>query len=304
MTYHILSFFVKCLSYLPFSILYILSDFLFYIIYYVAHYRRRIVRKNLTESFPKLSKQEIKQIEKKFYHFFTDNMLESCKLATISSQEICKRMKFTNIEAVNAVLRQGKSIALFLGHYGNWEWCSSMPLSLEKGIIGAQIYHKLHNESMDRLFLHNRERMGAVCVEMQKTARYINKLAHEHKVSLIGFIADQSPKKQDAHYFLQFLHHTAPVLVGTEKIAKHYRFEAWFLAMKRVKRGYYEAQFVPMHETPYLLPDFELTIIYYRMLEKMIQENPEFYLWTHNRFKHALQSNESHEGKIIFLEKQ
>lgn len=292
MTYHLLSFIIKCLSCLPFSILYILSDFLFYIVYYVIHYRRSIVHKNLIESFPEKDELEIKNIEKKFYHFFTDNMLESCKLATISSKEIRKRMKFTNVEEVNGELRNGKSIALYLGHYGNWEWCSSMPLSLEKDVISAQIYHKLHNKSIDKLFLHNRERFGATCVEMNKTARYINKLAKTHEVCLIGFIADQSPKKQESHHFLQFLHHTAPVLIGTERITKHYQLEAWFLEVKRVKRGFYEAKFIKMHETSHLLPDFELTRVYFQLLEKTIQTQPELYLWTHNRFKHAIKDEE------------
>lgn len=291
MTYYLLSFILTLLSYIPFKILYILSNIAYYIIYYFVRYRRNIVRKNLIESFPEKNEIEIKRIEKRFYHFFTDNMFESCKLATISSKEIRKRMKFTNVEEVNRELRDGKSIALYLGHYGNWEWCSSMPLSLEKNIISAQIYHKLHNESIDKLFLHNRERFGAICVEMNKTARYINKQANTHKVCLIGFIADQSPRIQESRHFLQFLHHTVPVLVGTEKITKHYDFEAWFLDIRKIKRGYYEAKFIKMHDKPYLLPDFKLTEIYFQMLEKSIQNHPELYLWTHNRFKHAIYPN-------------
>lgn len=291
MTYHLLSFFVRLLSYIPFGILYFLSDCMFYVVYYLIRYRRRIVRKNLTESFPEKSEQEIKKIEKQFYHFFTDNVFESCKMATISRKEMCKRMKFTNIDAVNDVLRTGKSISLYLGHYGNWEWCSSMPLHFDKKVIGAQIYHKLRNESMDRLMLHNRERMGAVCVEMRKTARYINELVNSNKVGIIGFIADQSPKKSESRNFLKFLNHNVPVLTGTEKITKHYGFEAWFVDVKRTKRGYYQAEFIRMHENPQSLPDFELTAIYFDMLEKMIKDRPELYLWTHNRFKHAMKQD-------------
>lgn len=287
MTYHLLSFFLKLLSYTPFCVLYVLSDCLFYLLYYVVRYRRRIVRKNLTESFPEKSEQEIIQIEKKFYRYFTDQVLESCKMATISPAEMSKRMKFTNIEEANAVLRSGKTISLYMGHYGNWEWVSSIPLCLEPKVLAVQIYHKLRNENMDRLLLYQRERMGAVSVEMRKTARYITQLKAANKVSIIGFIADQSPRKRDARHFIPFLNHQTPVLTGTEKIIKHYGFEAWFLDMKRVKRGFYEARLIRMHDTPQLLPDFELTTIYYQMLEQMIKERPELYLWTHNRFKHA-----------------
>lgn len=292
MMYHLLSFFLKLLSYIPFKVLYVLSDGLFYLLYYVIRYRRTIVRKNLTESFPEKSEQEILQIEKNFYHYFTDQVLESCKMTTISSEEISRRMVFTNVEAADAVLKSGKSIALYIGHYGNWEWVSSIPLWLGKEVRAVQIYHKLRNESMDKLMLHIRERMGAVSVEMRKTARYITEMANSRQVSIVGFIADQSPRKKEVRHYLPFLHHNTPVLTGTEKIIKHYDFEAWFLNMKRIKRGYYEAELVRIHENPKELPDFELTAIYYQMLEQMIRNRPELYLWTHNRFKHAMKLDE------------
>ena len=287
MTYHLLSFFLRLFSYLPFCLLYIISDGLYFLVYYIFRYRRRIVRKNLTESFPEKSEHDIKEIEKKFYSFFTDNMLESLKMFTISRKEMIQRVKFMNVEEVNALMRSGKSVSLFLGHYSNWEWMSSIPLHIDKNVIGAQIYHQLSNKNMDRVMLYIRERMGAVCVEMRKTARYVNELATENKVCIIGFIADQSPRKKDSRHFLHFLNHNTPVLTGTEKITKHYDFGAFFLDVKRVKRGYYEARFVKMHDNPKSLPDFELTAIYYQMLEKCIRTQPELYLWSHNRFRNA-----------------
>ncbi len=288
MTYHLLTFFLKALSYIPFRVLYFISDCLYYLVYYIFRYRRHIVRKNLTESFPEKSEQDIVGIEKRFYHFFVDLIFESCKLTTISKEEMKKRMKFTNMSDISVPLKEGKSISLFLGHYGNWEWISSIPLHVRDNVVSSQIYHKLRNESMDRLILRNRERMGAVCVEMHKTARYINELVGEKRVSLTGYIADQSPKINESRHFLDFLNHKVPVLTGTEKITKHYGFEAWFVDVKRVKRGYYEARFVRMCDTPRSLPDFELTAIYYHMLEQAIRNTPELYLWTHNRFKHAI----------------
>ncbi|WP_291556662.1 lysophospholipid acyltransferase family protein [Bacteroides sp.] len=287
MTYHLLSFFLRLFSYVPFCLLYIISDGLYFFVYYIFRYRRRIVRKNLTESFPEKSEDDIKKIEKNFYSFFTDNILESLKMFTISRKEMIQRVKFMNVEEVNALMRSGKSVSLFLGHYSNWEWMSSIPLHIDKNVIGAQIYHKLSNKNMDRLMLYIRERMGAVCVEMRKTARYVNELATENKVCIIGFIADQSPRKKDSRHFLHFLNHNTPVLTGTEKITKHYDFGAFFLDVKRVKRGYYEARFVKVHDNPKSLPDFELTAIYYQMLEKCIRTQPELYLWSHNRFRNA-----------------
>lgn len=287
MMYYLLYFFVKILSHIPFCVMYFISDFLFYFVYYIFRYRRRIVRKNLKESFVKKSEKEIIAIERQFYHFFVDMILESAKLASISKNEIKRRMTFKNLDEVNAVLREGKSVSLYLGHYANWEWCSSIPLHLEGDVTSAQIYHKLSNKNMDRLMLHIRERMGAVCVDMRKTARYATDLVAERKVSIIGFIADQSPRKKDSRHFLHFLNHNTPVLTGTEKITKHYGFEVFFLNVKRLKRGYYEAEFIRLHENPKLLPDFELTSIYFQMLEKCIMTQPELYLWSHNRFRNA-----------------
>ena len=292
MLYRLLSFFLKLLSRIPFRAMYVLSDGLFYIVYYVGRYRRGIVRKNLVGCFPGKSEQEIKQIEKKFYRFFTDLIFESCKMASISPAELRKRMKFTNVEAAKAVLREGKTISLYMGHYGNWEWVSSMPLWMEDDVTSVQIYHKLSNENMNALILNNRERMGAVSVEMRKTARYITEQVAAHNVSIIGFIADQAPRKKDIRYYLPFLNHRTPVLTGTEKIIKHYGFEAWFLKMKRVKRGYYEAEFVQLHDNTHFLPDFELTDSYFQALEQMILECPELYLWSHNRFRSAMRLTE------------
>ena len=287
MMYHLLSFSLKLLSSIPFKAMYVLSDALYYVVYYIVRYRRAIVRKNLTDSFPEKSEKEIAYIEQQFYHFFTDQVLESCKMATISPAEMKKRMRFTNIESVNAVLRQGKSIGLYMGHYGNWEWVSSLPIHLDEGMLGVQIYHELSNKVMNKLVLYSRGRMGAISVEMRKTVRDISKMKSEGKVAAIGFIADQSPRKKDAHYYLNFLNHEVPALVGTEKLTKHYGFEAWYLNVKRVKRGYYESEFVRLHENPSELPDFELTEIYYQRLEEMIKTQPELYLWSHNRFRLA-----------------
>lgn len=275
------------MTYVPWRVLYAFSDLLFGLLYYIVRYRRSIVRRNLTESFPEKSPAEIRRIEKAFYHFFADLILESGKLAFITPDEISRRMRFTNVESINSSLRQGKPVAIYLGHYANWEWVSSMPLWLEKGTIGAQIYHELRSKRMDRLMLHIRGRMGAVCVEMRKTARYINEWAQNREACAIGFIADQSPKKREVRHFLSFLNHEVPVLTGTEKVIKRYGFEAWYLDVRRVKRGFYEAEFVRLHEMPRELSDFELTALYFQRLEQTIRRQPELYLWTHNRFKHA-----------------
>ncbi len=291
MYYHVLLFLVRLVSHTPFKILYLVSDILFYPFYYIIRYRRKLTRQNLTETFADRSKEEIVAIEKRFYHFFIDMFLESCKLISISPEEMKRRVKFTNIELVNGMLAEGKSVSGFLGHYGNWEWISSIGLWLDKNAGFAQIYHKLRNKQMDRIMLQLRERMGGECVSMYQTVRFIANAAKENKPYVIGFIADQSPKKREVKHFMRFLNHTIPVLTGTEKVTKHYDYCAVFVSIRRIKRGYYECELTPLHDNPKSLPDFELTKLYYQRLEQEIMQHPELYLWTHNRFKYAVRDN-------------
>ena len=287
--YYILLFLVRVLSYMPFGMLYGLSDILFFPFYFIIRYRRKIVRKNLTESFPDKGIDEITRIEKNFYHFFIDMVLESCKLISITPEELRQRMKFTNIKTADEMLADGKSISVFLGHYGNWEWITSIKLWLYKDIAVAQIYRRLRNKAMDKIMKKLRERTGNKCVEMHKTVRFMANAA-KNRPYMIGFIADQSPKRREVKHFIQFLNHKVPVLTGTEKATKHYDHNALFISMRRVRRGYYECELISLHDNPKSLPDFELTDLYFQRLEHEILQHPELYLWTHNRFKYAISS--------------
>ncbi len=286
LSYHVCVFLVKLLSHLPFSLLYALSDFLYFPSYFVLRYRRKIVRKNLTESFPDKSLDEIVRIEKRFYHFFIDMILETCKLISISEEEMRRRMKFTNAEMLHKMLAEGKSVSVFLGHYGNWEWISSSSLWFKEVTI-AQIYHKLTNNTTNKIMKRLRERMGSVCIDRYETVRFMATAAASNKQLIVGFLADQSPKTRESKHYMRFLNHTVPVLIGTEKATKHYGYEALFIDIKRVKRGYYECELTSLAESPASLPDYELTHLYFQRLESEIRERPELYLWTHNRFKYA-----------------
>ena len=267
--------------------MYAISDLLSLLLYYIIRYRRKVVRQNLTECFPEMTIKEIKYIEKRFYRNFTDYIVETCKMMSMSEKTMRKRMTFTNMSDINDVLSQGRSVALFLGHIFNWEWISSIPLYLIDEVAPAQIYHKLNDESINRIILESRARCGCTNVEMHKTARYITQLISQKKVSITGFIADQSPRRKEIQHYLHFLNHETPVTIGTEKIVRHYDFDAWYVETKKIKRGHYEATFVKMSANPKCLSEFELTEIYYKSLERNIVSQPDLYLWTHRRFKFA-----------------
>ena len=288
MKYFLLKTIWKLFSYIPLPFMYFLADVFLYPFYYLVRYRRKIVRKNLTESFPEKSIDEIKKIEKKFYRYFLDIFFETNKLATISNKEMMRRMKFPNIEIFNQSIIDKKHASMYLAHYGNWEWVSSFYLYLIKGIAVGQVYKRISSKLFDKLMLENRSRFGAENIEKKETLRWLIKKMELNYITVVGYIADQSPLRREIRHYQNFLNHNVPVLTGSEKIVKKYGMEVFYLDIKRVKRGYYEGFIVKMHESPKSLPDYELTALFFKHLEESIQNQPELYLWSHNRFKFAI----------------
>ena len=272
-------------SLLPLTILYAISDGIYYIMYYVVKYRRRLVRKHLIDCFPEKSNEERLKIERDFYAWLCDYLVETLKLFTMSKKQIQKRMRFVGANLVKDTCQKGQSCAIYLGHYCNWEWITSLQLWVGEDITCGQIYHVLENEAFDKLFLHLRNRLGSISIPMAETLRKIVKMRQEGKPIVIGFIADQAPFWNNIHYWTDFLHHDTPVLTGTEKIIKKANFAAYYLDVKRIKRGYYQAEFKLLTDKPKECKDFEITEMYTRELEKTIQRQPPYWLWTHNRWK-------------------
>lgn len=283
--YYILFCFWFLISLLPLRVLYIISDGLFYIIYYIVKYRRPLVRKHLTDSFPEKTEKEIIKIEKDFYSWLCDYIVETIKLFSISRRHIRQRMRFSGTDLIMEQLSKGKSCALYLGHYCNWEWVTSLPLAVGDTAVCAQIYHVLENQMFDRLFLRLRSRMGAVSIPMAETLRHIVKFRNEGKPMIIGFIADQVPFWNNIHYWTDFLHHDTPVLTGTERIARKADFTVFYLDIRRERRGYYSAEFKLLTKNPRELPEYAVTELYWRALEETIRRQPHLWLWTHNRWK-------------------
>lgn len=273
------------ISLLPLSMLYLLSDALYFLVHNVVKYRRNLVRKHLKDAFPEKSETERRKIEKDFYSWFCDYIVESIKLFSMSKKQIMRRMEFVGVEQVKASCAKGQSCAVYLGHYCNWEWVTSLPLWVGDDAVCGQIYHVLENPVFDRLFLRLRGRLGAVSVPMAETLRKIIGLRQEGKQIVFGFIADQVPFWNNIHYWTDFLHHDTPVLTGTEKIARKAGFAVYYMDLQRIRRGYYRAEFKLLTDKPKECKEFEITEMYFRALEKTIQRQPAFWLWTHNRWK-------------------
>lgn len=273
------------LSLLPLSVHYIISDGLYLLVYRCVGYRLKLVRKNLQDSFPEKSTEELRIVERKFYHWLCDYLVETVKLMTMSKEELKKRMVFKGTEKLDAMVNEGRSCAVYLGHYCNWEWIASLPLWVSDKAQCGQIYHPLENKAADMLFLKLRQRLGAVCIPMAETLRRIAAYRRENTPVIIGYISDQVPFWNNIHHWCTFLNHDTPVLTGTERLAKRTNHAVFYMDVTRPKRGYYEVQIEEISLQPNHKADFEITDIYFRLLEKTIQRNPEFWLWTHNRWK-------------------
>lgn len=272
-------------SLLPMWVHYLISDGIYVIVYHLVGYRKKLVRKNLSDSFPEKSEAEIIRIEKDFYRWFCDYFVETIKLLTISRQELRIRMVFKGAELVNKLTENGQSCAVYLGHYCNWEWITSLPLWVTPKAQCGQIYHVLENSEFDKLFLKLRQRMGAVCIPMAETLRKLAEYRQQRQPVVIGYISDQVPFWNNIHHWCPFLNHDTPVLTGTERLARSAGHAVFYIDVQRPKRGYYVAEFKLIARDPKQTEDYQLTDAYFTLLEASIRRAPQFWLWTHNRWK-------------------
>lgn len=278
---------------LPFSLLYILSDLLYFFVYKIVRYRLRVVRSNLSASFPELDKKELLNLEKRFYHHFCDYFVETIKLLHISDEEMQKRMFFEDLDIVKDAMKDGRSVIMYLGHYCNWEWIPSITMYFKNtDYIFGQIYKPLQNKAIDKLFLKIRSRFGSLGIPKNDTLRTIVRLKKEGKQTLIGFMADQTPAPQSIHYWTEFLNHDTPVFTGVERIAKQTDFLVIYLDIQKIKRGVYKATVKLVNENPKEEPENKITETYIRMMEKTILREPAYWLWTHKRWKRTRQEIE------------
>lgn len=285
--YGVLFALIYGISLLPLRLLYVLSTGLFGLVYHVVGYRRKLVRRHLASCFPEKSPAQLLSLEREFYRWFCDYIVETLKLFSMSKEEMRRRMVFKGAEVVDACVERGQGVVLYLGHYCNWEWISSIPLWLKsRNYAGSQVYHVLENPVMDRLLLYPRHRMGPDNVAIMDVLRYIVGNRQQQRPVVMGFIADQVPFWNNIGDWLTFLHHeNTPVLTGAERIARRFDMACVYIDLRRLRRGYYEAEFQLMTATPKEQPDLSISRDYFRRLEQTICRQPAFWLWTHNRWK-------------------
>lgn len=272
------------ISILPFRLMYLFSDFLFLIVYYIVGYRKKTVYENLKIAFPNMEENEILQLRKKFYHHFIDMFLEMIKTFTISNEEIAKRFHMTNKDAFIDYLDKHKNLVLLSSHYANYEWIFGLNQFVTFPTYAA--YKKVKNKYFDSFVKKSRGRFNSNLITTRNYMKTVEENNKNGTYGLYGLLSDQSPKLKSVVHYTTFFGKEVPAFVGGEKIAKKYNYPVVFLKTKKLKRGYYQTEFEVICENPRAYPDFEITDLFIQKLEAQIKEDPHCYFWTHKRFKH------------------
>lgn len=276
-------FFLKLISRLPFSVLYAIGGLFYVIVYYLISYRKKVVFDNLRNSFPEKPESEIEKIAQRFYRYFTDLTLETLKLGNIDAETFKARMQVKNPEAINRYFEQNKSVVVLTMHYHNWEWGSVFPLFLKHKILG--VYKPLHNLQFDKYMNGNRARFGAEMVPNSLVLRRVIE-AHNKKEPLFIWLAgDQTPPHYHK-FWLNFFNQEAIFYQGPAAISRRFNYPVFFQKTIKKGRGIYETTFELLFENPEKFNETEIMKTYVKKMEETIREHPEFYLWSHRRWKH------------------
>ena len=279
---------------LPFRALYILSDGLCFLMRHVVHYRRKVVRRNLSNSFPEKSQAELRRIERKFYHYICDYMVEEVKMMRMSFEDLSRRMEYGNTEEYLAMIEKHGGTVVLIPHYADFEWLTGMGAIMVPGDIPVQVYKPLRNKYLDEMFKLIRSRHGGYNVPKHSTAREVIRLRRDGKRVAIGLITDQSPNLSEAHYWTTFLNQDTVFMDGGERIAKMMGYPVFYCELEKKGRGYCKAYFDLLTENPKQTADGEITELFARRLEQTIRREPAYWFWSHKRWKLTRESVKRH----------
>lgn len=274
------------ISCLPFFILHLLADCIAFILHRVVGYRRKVVRQNLSNSFPEMSLKEIKSIESKFYHYLADYFVEEIKMMTMSKKQMLKRMSYSGTEAVLDAMKNRGGGILLMPHYANFEWIAGFSLLLDVNDLAVQVYKPLKNKYFDKLFNYIRSRFGGINVKKHSTARELVRFKRAGQKYLVGLIADQNPSSNDARYWTTFLNQDTVFMDGGERIAKMMNLPVFYCDLFRVKRGFGKVNFEVISLDPKQTKEGEITQAFAEKIECTIRRNPPYWFWAHKRWKH------------------
>lgn len=280
---------LKIIAHLPFGAIYILSDIFYLIIKNIVKYRSNVITDNLRHAFPKKDDNEIIKLRNKYYRHLCDVSLEAIKQYGMSPKEIDKRMVFKGTEAVNDYAARYNGAIILSFHYNNWEWTGALQKSLNHKLL--MVYNKMrNNKSMDNFLLQARNKWGGEAVQMGRAPKVFFQYKEKGISTVLGLIADQSALKSSQSW-ITFLNREAAFFSGPERIARHTNFPIFFAHTKRIKRGHYECSLSLLHIEPSSTNDNDILKSYVKKMEETIRKQPEYYLWSHKRWKHKRPQN-------------
>jgi Kdo2-lipid IVA lauroyltransferase/acyltransferase len=278
----------KLVARIPFPLLYFVSDILNILVYNVFRYRRKTVRGNLQRSFPDYGALKIKKIEKEYYRFLCDLILEILKTSHLSAKEMAERMVIKNPDLVNGFFERGESVIILAMHYGNWEWLLHMPLQLRHHPFF--VIKPLQNQYFDKYLNDVRERFGGETISMPLTLRKLIEAERDHRLVMTWLGADQTPPWNHP-FWTVFLNQESMFFNGPAKLAQRFNHPVLFQQIKRIKRGFYETSFEVLFQEPRLVTEETIILSYVKKVESVIQADPSCYLWSHKRWKHRRSSD-------------
>lgn len=276
-------FILKQISHLPFGGVYFISDVLFFFVFHLFRYRRDVVAQNLKNSFPQKSEREIEEITLKFYRHLCDLILETIKAPGMREKDFQERMRVYNPELVNNYFSSGKSVVILTMHYNNWEWNSCLPLVLDHHFLA--VYKPLHDSVFDKYINQSREKSGIEMVANSMVLRRLLKANHKNELVLTWLAADQTPP--DYHkLWLKFMNQDTMFYPGPAYISKKFNFPVLYQEIRKISRGRYEMKFELLFDGPANYSETEIMETFISKMEATINRNPEYYLWSHKRWKH------------------
>jgi Kdo2-lipid IVA lauroyltransferase/acyltransferase len=275
--------FLLPLSYLPFGALYVLSDLVNLILFRIIGYRKKVIYGNIKNSFPNKTDEEINAIAKQFQSHFCDLLVESIKIFSISEKQAFKRLVCTNPELLQGYFKEGKHVVLVGGHYNNWELYA---VALKNHLLHETmaIYKPLSNNFFDKKMRSTRSKYGLSLISMKLTKKYFEEATTTPRA--IIFASDQSPSNPKKAHWMTFLNQETGVQFGVEKYAKEFNWPVIYGELLKIKRGFYEITYQLICEKPNEMPHGKITELHTQALEKAILKAPQYWLWSHRRWKH------------------
>lgn len=281
---------LKALSYLPLPVLYLLSDFFYVLVFYLIGYRKKVVFQNLRNAFPEKTEQEIDEIARKYYHHFCDMTVETIKMHRMSIEKMQKHVTFKNPELLNQYFHENRGIIVLCAHYNNWEWNSCSQRVLDHALL--MVYSPMKsNPIMEKYMIQMREQYGAQGVPMNQAPRAGLSINKGPDYNLLWLAADQTPPSE-AQYWTTFLNQETPFFSGPQKIALKTNSPVFYHHIHKVKRGKYIVEFKEISLSPKQDGEHGVLLGYVDIIEQVIKQQPEYWLWSHRRWKHQRKADQ------------